>query len=52
MPKGHANVIVKQENEMDISKVFNAIAKIIGDREHVKIHVVSIEKKKTEEETA
>ena len=43
-------------DNVDIRKVFEAIAKIIGDREHVDITVVAIHKKgeqqNTKEETA
>lgn len=53
MPRGvnSSGGIVIRQNSMDINRVFNALAKILGDRENVKIKVTSIDKK-TEEETA
>lgn len=39
------------ENKLDVRKLFEAIAYILGKREHVEVKVVSI-RKKTEEETA
>ncbi len=40
-----------KENKMDVRKAYEALAKIIGDREGVKITVKSIERV-PEEETA
>lgn len=40
------------ENKLDVWKVFEAIAYIIGKREHVEITVTSVKRKDTEEETA
>lgn len=42
------------ENKLDVRKAFEAIAQIIGDREHVEIVVKSIKEKEpeTKEETA
>ncbi|MEG0591643.1 MAG: hypothetical protein RR496_08395 [Lachnospiraceae bacterium] len=37
-------------NELNIRKAFEAIAYIIGEREHVKITVTSIKKKEKSEE--
>ncbi|MEG0721987.1 MAG: hypothetical protein RR446_09610, partial [Lachnospiraceae bacterium] len=41
---------VYMANELNIRKAFEAIAYIIGEREHVKITVTSIKKKEKSEE--
>lgn len=41
------------EPKIDVNKVFEAIAKIVGAREHVDIKVVAVRRKdETKEETA
>lgn len=41
------------EPKIDVNKVFEAIAKIVGAREHMDIKVVSVKRKEeTKEETA
>lgn len=43
--------MVQEENKLDVRKVFEAIAYIIGKRENVEITVTNV-RKKTEDETA
>lgn len=38
-----------EETYPDIKKVFNAIADIIGQKEHLKIKVISIKKEKSKD---
>ncbi|MEG2584603.1 MAG: hypothetical protein RSA27_08860 [Oscillospiraceae bacterium] len=40
----------EKENKLDVQKLFETLAKIIGNREGVKITVVSIEKKEEEKQ--
>ncbi len=46
---GHITAIVESKNDLDINKVYEAIARIIGQRTGVEIKVVNLRKRKPED---